>query len=103
MKKNLFLMLAVATLVTAFAVVPDAAAAPPYTREVYYYVNCGGYSEVVGTAYRDCTGHWTYDGQQSGDWKEVIDIECYGNEFFIDYYEYCNGQWVHVPYVDCSC
>jgi hypothetical protein len=103
--KNTKRMLAVAFLglVVVMAVGPDAEAAPPYSREVYYYVNCGGSSEIVGTAYRDCNGHWTYEGQQSGDWKEVVDVECYGNEIFVDYYEYCNGQWVHVSFVDCSC
>jgi hypothetical protein len=103
MRKSTLLALVAVALLAALTVVPNAAASPPYSRSVYYYEGCGESAVLVGTAYRDCGGHWTYDGQQSGDWKEVEDVECYGNEYFDDYYEWCNGQWVHVSYPDCSC
>jgi hypothetical protein len=87
-----------------FVTFPNAVdASPGYTRDITYYVGCGGESEVVGGAYRSCNGYWTYWGQQSGDWKEVHDEHCQYQASYTDYYEYCGGQWVLVPYVDCEC
>ncbi|HEV7922291.1 MAG TPA: hypothetical protein VGR02_16010 [Thermoanaerobaculia bacterium] len=58
---------------------------------------------AVGGSTRECNGHLSSWGQQSGEWKEVDFESCRDNEFATEYYVFCNGQWIQVSSVDCPC
>jgi hypothetical protein len=101
MLRSVMLALAAVGFLMVLPVPMDAS--PGYLRTITYYVGCAGSETAVGGATRDCEGHWSYWGQQSGEWKEVDDESCGNGENFTDYYVFCNGQWIQVSYVDCPC
>jgi len=96
-------MLAFAAVVVVTYAPIRVDALPPYLRTTTYYVGCAGSETAVGGSTRECNGHLTTWGQQSGDWKEVDFESCRDNEFFTEYYVFCDGQWVQVSYVECPC
>jgi hypothetical protein len=92
-RRSVNILVAVAVLVSAVTFAPPAQAMV-YWRFVNYYDANMNY---VGSATRDCSGQWTYSGQQSGRWKEENDVSCWGPPIeHAYYYEYCNGNWVPV-------
>lgn len=99
--KAIRLLVLAAVVLIGYGLPVRSHASPPYSRTVTYYTGCPGEETAVGGAYRSCNGQWSYWGTQTGDWKEVDDEECYGNEFFTDYYVHCDGVWYQVDYVAC--
>ena len=103
-RRSLYALIALTVLLGATTFAPTAIAAPPYYRFVTYYEGCAANAYAVGWATRDCNGHWTYEGQQSGHWKEVEDVGCYNSDDFIDDYQLCNGVYVHADGIgECTC
>jgi hypothetical protein len=105
-RKAIHILVVVALLFGAATFAPTAQATQ-FWRFITYYDGCGANMTVVGTATRDCSGNWTYSGQQSGHWKDVNDVSCTGGPLEYEYvYEYCGGSWVQISLNDlgaCSC
>ncbi|HYI13021.1 MAG TPA: hypothetical protein VEK57_28500 [Thermoanaerobaculia bacterium] len=60
--------------------------------DIYYYTGCNGTLTYVGHAHKNCyLFGWTYTGQQSGDWSEVVTYDCDTQELKTTYYKYVNG------------
>ncbi len=95
-RKLLHTLVAVVVLLGAISFAPTAQATQ-FWRFINYYEGCDGNLTLVGTATRNCSGTWTYSGQQTGDWKEVNDVSCSGPPVeYAYFYENCNGNWVLV-------
>lgn len=103
-KKLIHALIAAVVLFGSLTFAPTAHATT-YWRFITYYEGCGANTYVVGTATRDCSGTWSYSGQQSGHWKDVVDVSCTGGpEEHEWWYEYCGGNWVAVDWIgECSC
>ena len=105
-RKSIHILIA-ATLIFGATTFSPTVQATQFWRFVTYLDGCGANTYIVGTATRDCSGHWTYSGQQSGHWMDVNDVSCTGAPVEYEYfYEYCGGTWVPVAAEDfgvCSC
>lgn len=103
-RKLIHVLVALTVLLGATTFAPTANALS-WWRFINYYEGCYGSLVLVGTATRNCSGVWSYWGQQSGDWKDVNDVSCTGSPIEYGYfYEYCNGNWVPVDEIEgCPC
>ncbi len=71
MNKLIRVLMLASALLVAYGLPNHSQAAPPYARTITYYTGCAGSETAVGGAYRDCNGHWSYWGQQSGEWRKL--------------------------------
>ena len=89
--RKLTIRLALIATCALFLSTPLRAVNGPET-DIYYYTGCSGTLTYVGHAHKNCyLFGWTYDGQQSGDWSEVVTYDCDTEELKTTYYKYVNG------------